>query len=240
MGNTRFNPTCNGPLHLGHIYMILVNEYEAHRSSGKFIMRFDDNQPYWINRIGHKAMTQYTEEMRRDLDWLEIPVDEWTYQSKLQAETDHEILWRNKGPLPVRQQEEGSPLIFNLALNCSIYPYLPWLTAEKVLQDWHDLIRPLIRGEDLMSEAALYSYFCEIWNVPSITQYYLGRLTHKDSELTSISKTEGDLKVSYFRSKGIKPKAIIETLENWCLINPNGSWTLDNLIQHPTVGKFLW
>ena len=29
---TRFNPSCNGPLHVGHIMTLLVNEQFAHQS----------------------------------------------------------------------------------------------------------------------------------------------------------------------------------------------------------------
>jgi hypothetical protein len=44
---TRFNPTLNGYLHLGHVMMCLVNRAEATEHGGKFLVRFDDDQRYW-------------------------------------------------------------------------------------------------------------------------------------------------------------------------------------------------
>ena len=42
MNTTRFNPTPNGALHLGHVYNILFNEQFAHNNGGKFYVRFED------------------------------------------------------------------------------------------------------------------------------------------------------------------------------------------------------
>ena len=42
MNITRFNPSTNGGLHLGHIYALLVNERFAHDRDGMFYVRFDD------------------------------------------------------------------------------------------------------------------------------------------------------------------------------------------------------
>ena len=50
--NTRFNPTANGRLYLGHLYIILLNKQAVEDNGGKFICRFDDDQDYWIERLG--------------------------------------------------------------------------------------------------------------------------------------------------------------------------------------------
>jgi len=42
---TRWNPTLNGSLPLGHIYSLLVNERFAHENNGVMVLRFDDNSP---------------------------------------------------------------------------------------------------------------------------------------------------------------------------------------------------
>ena len=62
--NTRFNPTVSGSLHVGHLYMALVNEVEAHRSGGKFYIRVDDTQDCWVVRLGKKQIDKYYLEYR--------------------------------------------------------------------------------------------------------------------------------------------------------------------------------
>ena len=54
MNVTRFNPTANGPLHVGHIYSALINETLA-GPAGKFIVRIDYNCRYWWQRNGGPA-----------------------------------------------------------------------------------------------------------------------------------------------------------------------------------------
>ena len=51
MIKTRWNPTINGALHVGHLYSMLVNERFAHEQGGKFCVRFDDNNPPFVLNI---------------------------------------------------------------------------------------------------------------------------------------------------------------------------------------------
>ena len=57
--NTRFNPSISGALHIGHLYMALVNEMEAHRTGGKFIVRVDDTQDIWNHWIKKDERDKY-------------------------------------------------------------------------------------------------------------------------------------------------------------------------------------
>ena len=84
---TRFNPTTNGPLHIGHAYTALVNQHEAHASGGKFVLRFDDNTRYWMQKLGGAAaMAKIARGQLEDLEWLGIMPDTVAYQSKMEPE----------------------------------------------------------------------------------------------------------------------------------------------------------
>src|SRR5512146_1772213 len=103
--NTRFNPTPCGNLHLGHVVVCLVNEYQAHQlNHGKFIVRFDDNQEWWRMKLSQNGLDTYRDNMTRDIEWLEIPVDAWTCQYEMRDEKDYWIhqLSAEYGELPMR------------------------------------------------------------------------------------------------------------------------------------------
>jgi len=77
--NTRFNPTISGPLHIGHLYMALVNEAEAHHTGGKFIVRADDTQDYWNHWMKKDQQDKYYEEYQEQLGFF-MNVDVWELQ----------------------------------------------------------------------------------------------------------------------------------------------------------------
>jgi glutamyl/glutaminyl-tRNA synthetase len=86
MVNTRFNPTANGNLHIGHLYLILLNYNHAKKTDGKFIVRFDDDQYYWVNNLGKEKVNQFCEEIKKDLAWIGIIPDVYSYESKEREE----------------------------------------------------------------------------------------------------------------------------------------------------------
>lgn len=238
--NTRFNPTTNGPLHIGHLYMIKVNEWVAHQAAvpGKFIMRFDDNQTYYDLMMSHSAQVEISKQMREDVEWAGVKVDEWTSQ-KMQEHIVEEFISRfNKGPLQVKNLYQHRDLPHILGEKIAPYPYAPYLTAEKVILDTIDYITWLIRGKDLLNEFSLYSYFCEIWNFTNPKHVYLPRLmTAEGSEMvenpTNVSKTLGGWSIREFRNKGWRPDELVEKLAVSCLVNPDNGWDIENIKENP-------
>lgn len=236
MYNTVFNPTTNGELHIGHLYMILVNEYEAHKGGGKFVVRYDDNQFKWHaveqTNKDHKAIIE------DQMDWLGIKVDEYTSQLETEIEVDKMLYYLNKGSLQVQEMKTNIvqvPHIIN-PTNHDPYPYVPWLTARKVVEDFLDEITLKIRGDDLISEYALYSYFCDLWGLPQPVQWFLPRLfTNSGEQLASVSKTKGNWKLSTIRQKGFDADYLKTSLKQYCLIDPNKEWTVDNIQPNPQI-----
>jgi glutamyl-Q tRNA(Asp) synthetase len=67
--NTRFAPSPNGYLHLGHAYSALVASKLAQISGGKFFIRIEDID------LG-RCKKEYEENIYKDLNWLEIKYEE--------------------------------------------------------------------------------------------------------------------------------------------------------------------
>jgi len=234
--NTRFNPTTNGELHIGHAYMALVNQDEARRGNGKFIVRFEDNNRDWLWRVAHDKQMEYAQGMIDDLAWLGVIADEYQYQSQMQEQLHESLLFLNDGELKeeYRIKFEGlTPCV--PYLNYGIAAYNPHLTAERVIYDAISNITYVIRGEDLITEYALYYNFCDRWGIPRPEHAYLARLTMADGAdmLPQISKTTGNNKIKSFRESGMKADELLEKLRKACLKNPDGEWVINNLKARP-------
>lgn len=63
MARTRFAPSPNGPLHLGHAYAALVAHDTARDRGGAFVLRIEDID-------GERSRPAFIEETLRDLEWL--------------------------------------------------------------------------------------------------------------------------------------------------------------------------
>ncbi|MEJ2408239.1 MAG: tRNA glutamyl-Q(34) synthetase GluQRS [Novosphingobium sp.] len=73
---TRFAPSPNGPLHLGHAYAAVVAHDLARERGGTFRLRIEDID-------GERSRAEYTEEFLRDLEWLGLGWDgEVGFQSR--------------------------------------------------------------------------------------------------------------------------------------------------------------
>ena len=234
--NTRFNPTVNGDIHLGHLYMALVNEAEAHDSGGKFILRFEDNQKEWVYRVDYEQRLMYMKSTLEDLDWMNIMVDSVLYQRQMEDDCKKLMIHLNGScdlGVTDRFMFDNQPE-FTFS-NMVPYPYAPYLTANKVIYDSMSYINLVIRGWDLSTEFSLYTFFCDKWGLPKPRQVFLPRLMTYDVDglLVEISKTNGGSKVSRYRKLGYDPDKLKEELAEACLIDPKGNWLLKNIKEQP-------
>jgi glutamyl-Q tRNA(Asp) synthetase len=71
---TRFAPSPNGPLHLGHAYSAIVAHDLAQARGGRFLLRIEDID-------GARSRAELADEFRRDLEWLGLEWDEVAAQS---------------------------------------------------------------------------------------------------------------------------------------------------------------
>mgnify|MGYP000300614596 CR=1 FL=1 len=71
---TRFAPSPNGPLHLGHAWSAIVGHDLARARDGRFLVRVEDID-------GERSRTELAAEFRADLAWLGLEFDEVAAQS---------------------------------------------------------------------------------------------------------------------------------------------------------------
>ncbi len=233
--NTRFNPTISGALHVGHLYVALVNEAEAHRSGGKFSVRVDDTQKRWTHLIKKDLRDQYYTEYRNQLNQF-MEVDVWYRQSQMPTPVevigDHPLL--KAFPIPYLQDRDVE---WQEKLNRKVMSYLPHGTLDKVIWDFYGGTNLLIRGDDLITESHLYAHFVEEVGLPRVYQIYLPRLTsdeRRDDIQVDVSKTTG----KYPIEKQLDAFGAEETL-HWlrqsCLIDPDGEFLVTNVKPNPVV-----
>ena len=92
---TRFAPSPNGPLHLGHAYSAIVAHDLAKAAGGEFLLRIEDID-------GPRSRAELADEFRRDLEWLglewlEVPAQSTRladYRAAAQALVDQGFAYR--------------------------------------------------------------------------------------------------------------------------------------------------
>ena len=236
--NTRFNPSISGELHIGHLYMALVNEAEAHRTGGKFIVRVDDMQPQINHWLKKDKRDYYYEEYQKQLD-IFMDVDVWDLQSQMLTPAEiigdnpilrclPEFLWASTETIEWRINTDQRAFQYNLCF-----------VVEKVIWDFWEGVTLLIRGEDLITESQLYEHITSVLRLPTIRQIYLPKLVSitLDDILPEISKS----KKSYSLDTQINEFGIDRTLEllkKACLIDPDGWFFADNIKSNPIAKGF--
>lgn len=230
--NTRWNPTWNGPLHLGHIYSLLINEKFAHDSNGKFTVRFDDDSPPVL--VLKDRAKEIGKRQQEDIEWLDVQVDRWQWQTKLLPEvhTRLEIL-HHKYMIDALERTHNLPLTVRMmGTNWLPYPYVPQQTAERVIMDNMIETTHVIRGEEFLTEFALYHYYCEQFRISPPDFVFIPRLMSGDGD---ISKHCGGYTIAEFRAKGYKAQDIKDMLAEACLYWPANGWSFHNMKPNPRI-----
>lgn len=230
--NTRFNPTTNGYLHVGHLYLVILNADYATRTGGKFQVRFDDNMAVWVARLGERGLDRYAEAARRDIEWCGVQVDEWVSQRALEGEVKQRL--EHLGHTPIKFPHPHHSL-YGVVEHC--FPYAPQETLEKVVIDWFTACNCLIRADDLISEFSLYYYFCQILGLAQPDMIYVPRMRKDGGEGIGgpISKSQGGFAIEDYRMAAWSPEQVRNLVAESALIDPWGDWTLENLRERPKV-----
>jgi len=238
--NTRFNPTVNGPLHIGHLYMLKINEAVAHAKGGEFTVRLDDTQKFYHMTRSAYELDKLADEMLEDIAWSGVKVDKITRQSSLAMQARAFILQVNNGPLPPQIYEHFQECYMPdiRASKIAPFPYAPQFTAEKVAMDAMDYITWLVRGDDLINEFSLYTWLCDIWQLNRPHHVYLPRLMLTNNKelsenISNISKTLGGYTIREFIRKGWSAEDLDIKLKTSCLKVIALGWSLDNLKEQP-------
>ena len=225
---TRFNPSANGNLHLGHIMTLLLNEYFAHQSDGKFFIRFDNvTPPVFPTRI-EKIM----QDQLAIINWMDVDYDGKVIESEILNEVRERL--SALGHIYVNDFGYHELPVYTRYINTSwlAFPYVPQQTAERVIMDNMMGITHLIRGEEFASEYALYRYFCDKFKLPAPKFIFIPRLASKYGD---ISKTAGGYSIEELRGDGYTAQDIKDLLANACLACPKNGWNIYNLKREPRI-----
>lgn len=232
MIRTRWSPTPNGPIHLGHIYSLLVNEHFSHSVGGKFYIRFDDTSQAMRIEIDHQERIPSMIDGHQDIiNWLDIRVDAWENQS-VGLESVKSYLKRYDNIFPDPYPHYLPTYVRMMGTGWLPYPYTPTETAERVIFDERMGITHIIRGEEFSTEYSLYRYYCQMFGVKPPQFIFLPRLVGRCGD---ISKTNGGYSLVELRAKGYTPDDIKNLLAEACLIYFGDDWSLWNLKPNPRV-----
>lgn len=226
---TRLNPTTNGPLHLGHLFTLMVNEHYAHDNGGKFIVRFDDTSGV-TQLIPEEKRERIKKEQEEIINWLGVKVDTWQTQSVYTPEIRTKLFMKCK-PIPDDPDPE-LPLFIRMGTTWLPYPYQAYQTAERVWLDNMIGATHIIRGEDFVTEYALYRYFCDLFKLPAPHFVFLPRLMGKFND---ISKTNGGYTIAEMRGKGYSADDLKELMASAVLNWPTYGWHLYNIKPNPRI-----
>lgn len=226
---TRFNPTTNGPIHLGHAYSLIVNEQYAHAASGQFIVRFD-NISSTTKLLSPQRLESITQGQRADIEWLGIRVDEWQWEDRLLPDVIETL--SNKDYPRYKDGRRALPYSVRHGNNWIPFPYVPEESAQRVVMDAKAGITHVIRGEEFLTEVSFYSYMCEVFGFPIPEFIFLPRLCGLRGD---ISKTNGGYTLAELRGCGYTARGVKEMLAKACLEYPHGGWDLRNLKTAPRI-----
>ena len=228
---TRFNPTSNGNLHLGHVFTMLVNEYFAHNVNGKFIIRIDNTSPP-ASDLPEERVQSIIQSQMNDIDWLKIPVDAWQTQSSIMSDVYKELRKFGCDDIPERKHNHYLPVFVRLGMTYLPYPFVPQQTAERVVMDHMLDITHVIRGEDFVTEYSLYRYFCWMFDYKPPEMIFLPRLMGNRGD---ISKTNGGYTIAELRGAGHSANWIKDRLQEAALYYPDNGWEIYNIKPAPRI-----
>ena len=236
--NTRFNPTANGDankgvLHLGHVYMVLVNRHMAELTGGRFIVRFDDNQTGWLQQLGRERMADNCRKIIEELTWLGIRPYCYVWQSG----RDDVIPARIHARFPdLVDVPAGCVTPILVRDDAPQYPDAQYLIAETVLHDQMDCVTQLIVGDELLGRFSAYRLWADLLGVPQIeAPIHLPRLRDGANEMGSVSKTVGNHRLQTYRDQGATPGDVFAMLREACLIEPKRGWDWRNVKREPVL-----
>lgn len=223
--NTRFSPSLNGSLHLGHLWMAWVNRTWAKRHGGKFILRFDDLAPKFagedVSRMGGYAREA------EDLLWAAgLVPDEVSFLSAYEDGLER---------YPIRVESRNRWLRGPHLEGHIDVPCLPYLVAARVQADIREEIGVVIRGEELLQELQLYECLNVELGGQSRELVYLPRLrVRSGGVVTTISKTYGNLQLRDLFEREA-PEVWMERARKAGLLNPEEELTWENVNPEPIV-----
>jgi glutamyl-tRNA synthetase len=132
----RLAPNPNGPLHIGHARMIILNDEYTKMYNGELILRFDDTDPKNDNKKPMKEAYAWAEE---DLKWMNVKYDRIERaSSRLDKyyKFFEELIGKDVAYVCTCEQEAWSELVRTKRKACPCRS----LSISDNLKRWHDML----------------------------------------------------------------------------------------------------
>ncbi len=133
----RMAPNPNGPLHIGHARMVILNDEYAKMYGGRLFLRFDDTDPKNPNKVPMKKAYEWIE---NDLKWLGVKYGRvFRASSRLQIYYKYfeKLLEMGNAYVCTCEQEAWSRMVRNERKPCPCKN----LNAEKSLERWKNMLK---------------------------------------------------------------------------------------------------
>jgi glutamyl/glutaminyl-tRNA synthetase len=222
--NTRFYPTLNGECHLGHLYLGLLNYHRAKSLGGVMLVKSEFRLQYLPKNTDIGTLETWYKSFVEGFSFAGIEAEfmpllhdgEWLAQ---QIET-HKDLHGN---------DVNNSLYPKTNTDTSYHPFSPTWCFERVLLDNRYAVGSVIRGLDVISEFALYQYFCKQLNYTVPEHQYIKHISIKTGDETvKVSKTCNNASLRSIISSGVSKFQLLDYLTTACLKHPEEGWTLEN------------
>ncbi len=220
---TRFCPSLNGSLHLGHLWMAYLNHRWAKQESGHFILRFDDLAPIYAGEDTSRQ-SEFANEGQEILARAGVIADQVTWLSSHEhSEFPEHVGGQNFWLRPPSLEGWDGTL-------CS-----PRLVAARVAADIAEGVTHVIRGEELTPELQLYEYLTfELGAAPRHLIFVPRLRVLVDGEIQTISKTYGNLQLRDLYELD-SPRSWVERVAEVCLFDPAAPISMENINPDPII-----
>lgn len=227
--NTRFAPTPTGKLHVGHLFLCLLNRDVARRNGGKFLVRMETEWAAESRLYGTTVgIKDLADGILRDMEWAGVPPDYVSWQD--------ETRWIERVVI-----ERYDHLAIPTEITCSKWKFnggrgdmnLLHHTPGKVVYDHVFGCDPVIRGEDLMIEHHWYLYLCGLFGFDPPEMWYVPRLKLDQQVVSKTGVVQ--LPVEMLRQQGWTPEGLSDLIRRACLLDPDKGFDFPNIKRQPTL-----
>jgi glutamyl-tRNA synthetase len=248
----RFAPSPTGFLHIGGVHTALFNWLFARHEGGEFRLRIE-------NTDTGREVAEATEQIQDSLRWLGLEWDrEITFQldrmEHCRVEAQRLVTegkaYEDEGAIRMRMPDEGSTAWDDLIRGRIEYPNekledvvlvradgRPTYNFASPVEDWHDAITHVLRGDDHISNTPRQIRILEALGAPLPAYGHLANILGPDGK--KLSKRHGATSVEEFRAQGYLPEALVNFLAllGWSYDDKTTVMSREELVERFTLDR---
>lgn len=229
--NARFSPTPTkgGTIHLGHVWVMLLNREAAHSVGGRFIVRFEDVLGVEMDRsVSPSFLRARCDVMLEEMERMDLMPDLVVWQSE-EMPIFRSLTIGGESPEAVGVGDTRMTIIEGAGDRTATSREVG-STAYRVFSDVLHTCDPIIRGHDLLIEDWLYDDTCRRMGVVAPQRIYVPKLSLGDDVM---SKSAGTGSVDRLLNAGHSPEQLIEAILRAAAKDPSAGFNMSNVAPQP-------